>query len=115
MNDADIELAVRSCVFSAVGTAGQRCTTTRRLFIQEDIHDKFIEKLIKAYKQIRIGDPLESNIDLHIIYDRNDIITFSSFSGSFPYQCDEFRFFYRFNTLWSITLTKRSDALQRCN
>ncbi|KAI9503775.1 Aldehyde/histidinol dehydrogenase [Coemansia spiralis] len=61
-NDADIDLAVRSVLFAAVGTAGQRCTTTRRLFLHEDIHDTFIDRLKKAYSQIRIGNPLESGV-----------------------------------------------------
>ncbi|KAJ2794479.1 Alpha-aminoadipic semialdehyde dehydrogenase, partial [Coemansia furcata] len=61
-NDADIDLAVRSILFAAVGTAGQRCTTTRRLFLHEDIHDTFIERLLKAYGQIRVGNPLEPGI-----------------------------------------------------
>lgn len=61
-NDADIDLAVRSILFAAVGTAGQRCTTTRRLFLQEDIHDAFVERLKKAYGQIKIGNPLEQGV-----------------------------------------------------
>ncbi|KAJ3151020.1 Alpha-aminoadipic semialdehyde dehydrogenase [Geranomyces variabilis] len=59
MDDADIELAVRSVLFAAVGTAGQRCTTTRRLFLHEKIHDDFVARLIKAYDHIRIGDPTD--------------------------------------------------------
>eukprot|EP00842_Homolaphlyctis_polyrhiza_P003355 jgi/Hompol1/401/HPOL_005299-RA len=59
MDDADIDLAVRSVLFAAVGTAGQRCTTTRRLILHDSIYDEFIEKLIKAYAQVRIGDPLQ--------------------------------------------------------
>jgi aldehyde dehydrogenase family 7 protein A1 len=62
MPDANIELAVRAVVFGAVGTAGQRCTTTRRLILHEDIHDQFIERLTKAYKSIKIGDPLTEGI-----------------------------------------------------
>lgn len=59
--DADQELALRSIVFGAVGTAGQRCTTTRRLLVHEKIADKFIERLTAAYKTCsqRIGDPLK--------------------------------------------------------
>lgn len=59
--DADIDLAVRSVVFGAVGTAGQRCTTTRRLLLHEAIAPKFIDKLVSAYRQVggRIGDPLK--------------------------------------------------------
>ncbi len=56
---ADLDLALRAVLFGAVGTAGQRCTTTRRLIIHEEVADKFIEKLIKAYKQVKIGDPLD--------------------------------------------------------
>nr|KAJ3405913.1 Aldehyde dehydrogenase 7 member B4 [Polyrhizophydium stewartii] len=59
MEDADLDLAVRSVLFAAVGTAGQRCTTTRRLIIHESIYDDFIERLVKAYGQVRIGDPLQ--------------------------------------------------------
>ncbi len=60
-SDADQELALRSTVFGAVGTAGQRCTTTRRLLLHESIADKFIERLTAAYQQVatRIGDPLK--------------------------------------------------------
>ncbi|MBI9034289.1 MAG: aldehyde dehydrogenase family protein [Bacteroidales bacterium] len=53
----DLEMAVRATLFGAVGTTGQRCTSTRRVFIQEGIYNEFIEKLVNAYKQIRIGHP----------------------------------------------------------
>lgn len=56
---ANLDLAVRATVFGAVGTAGQRCTSTRRLFVHEDIIDKLTERLCAAYKQVSIGDPLE--------------------------------------------------------
>ncbi|XP_041088292.1 alpha-aminoadipic semialdehyde dehydrogenase [Polyodon spathula] len=55
--DADLNLVIPSALFAAVGTAGQRCTTTRRLFLHESVHDVVVEKLAKAYKQVRIGDP----------------------------------------------------------
>ncbi|MGH9674227.1 MAG: L-piperidine-6-carboxylate dehydrogenase [Bryobacteraceae bacterium] len=58
MADADVELAVRALVFGAVGTAGQRCTTTRRLFLQRGIAAEFIGRLIDAYRQVPIGDPM---------------------------------------------------------
>lgn len=59
---ADLNIAIRGALFGAVGTAGQRCTTTRRLIIHESIYDTVKEKLIAAYKQLSIGDPLnESN------------------------------------------------------
>ncbi|KAG9461122.1 hypothetical protein GDO78_018037, partial [Eleutherodactylus coqui] len=59
--DADLSLVTPSVLFAAVGTAGQRCTTARRLFLQESIHDSIVEKLSKAYTQVRIGDPSESD------------------------------------------------------
>jgi aldehyde dehydrogenase (NAD+) len=58
MDDADIELALRAVLFGAVGTAGQRCTSTRRLILQRGIARAFTDKLRRAYAQVRIGDPL---------------------------------------------------------
>ena len=60
MDDADPDLVVRAVLFGAVGTAGQRCTSIRRLFLQKGIAPKITEKLIAAYGQIRIGDPLDA-------------------------------------------------------
>ena len=59
---ADLKLAVPGIVFGAVGTAGQRCTTTRRLIVHESIYDSVLETLVKAYKQVegKIGDPLDT-------------------------------------------------------
>ena len=57
---ADLEMSLVGAVFGAVGTAGQRCTSTRRLIIHEKVYDHFVTKLIKAYQQIKIGDPLDS-------------------------------------------------------
>lgn len=56
--DADMDIAILGALFGAVGTAGQRCTTTRRLIIQEDVYDIVKNKLVKAYGQLSIGDPL---------------------------------------------------------
>jgi len=58
---ADLKLAIPAIVFGAVGTAGQRCTTTRRLFVHESIYDDVLEKLVKAYGQVeqKIGDPTD--------------------------------------------------------
>jgi aldehyde dehydrogenase (NAD+) len=58
---ADIDMAVRAVLFGAVGTAGQRCTSTRRVFLHKKISAEFTEKLVNAYKQVRIGDPSESS------------------------------------------------------
>ena len=60
MDDADIDLAVRATLFSAVGTAGQRCTSLRRLLVHRAVADKLVSRLTEAYKQVSIGDPLES-------------------------------------------------------
>jgi aldehyde dehydrogenase (NAD+) len=54
---ADIDMAVRGIVFGAVGTAGQRCTSLRRLIVHDDVYDVLLPKLIAAYRSIRIGDP----------------------------------------------------------
>ncbi|KAJ7979234.1 Aldehyde dehydrogenase [Quillaja saponaria] len=59
MDDADIKLAVRSILFAAVGTAGQRCTSCRRLFLHESIYQSVLDQLVGLYKQVKIGDPLE--------------------------------------------------------
>jgi aldehyde dehydrogenase (NAD+) len=56
---ADLKLAIPGIVFGAVGTAGQRCTTTRRLFVHESLLDSVTETLVSAYRQVRIGDPLD--------------------------------------------------------
>jgi aldehyde dehydrogenase (NAD+) len=58
---ADIDIAVRAVLFGAVGTAGQRCTSTRRVFLQKKIRKEFTDKLINAYKQVRIGDSLDTH------------------------------------------------------
>ena len=71
--DADIKMTVIGAVFGAVGTAGQRCTSTRRLIIHESIYDKVKDALVSAYKQLRIGNPLDENnhvgplIDTHAV------------------------------------------------
>jgi aldehyde dehydrogenase (NAD+) len=59
--DADLELALRAVLFGAVGTAGQRCTSTRRIIVQEDIAEDFSQQLVAAYEQVRLGDPLEDS------------------------------------------------------
>jgi aldehyde dehydrogenase (NAD+) len=73
---ADLSLAIRAIVFGAVGTAGQRCTTTRRLFIHESRYDEVVTKLISAYRQIRIGNPLEPGVLLGPLIDRAAVETY---------------------------------------
>ncbi|MDX2266930.1 MAG: aldehyde dehydrogenase family protein [Bryobacter sp.] len=60
MPDADLDLALRACVFAAVGTAGQRCTSLRRLYVHEAIAAEFRARLVLAYAQVKVGDPLEA-------------------------------------------------------
>jgi aldehyde dehydrogenase (NAD+) len=62
MDDADLELAVRATLFAAVGTAGQRCTTQRRLLVHRAVADKVVSRLAEAYGQVTIGDPLKPEI-----------------------------------------------------
>lgn len=57
--NADLEMAIRATVFGAVGTCGQRCTSTRRLIIHESVYDQVKDRLLEIYKKINIGDPLE--------------------------------------------------------
>jgi len=75
---ANMDLVVPAIVFGSVGTAGQRCTSTRRIIIHESIYDILIEKLIDAYKQVKIGDPLESNTLMGPLIDSNAIEDFNN-------------------------------------
>lgn len=74
--DADLKLAVPAVVFGAVGTAGQRCTTTRRLIIHESIYDQVKDSLVKAYKSLRIGNPLDPKNHVGPLIDKNAVEDF---------------------------------------
>jgi aldehyde dehydrogenase (NAD+) len=71
--DADLDIAITGALFGAVGTAGQRCTTTRRLIIHDSIYDKIKDKLVNAYKQLRIGDPLNENNHVGPLIDKDAV------------------------------------------
>ena len=71
--DADLDIAVLGSLFGAVGTAGQRCTSTRRLIIHEDIYESVKNKLVAAYKQLRIGDPLDQNNHVGPLIDKDAV------------------------------------------
>ena len=71
--DADLDIAILGAVFGAVGTAGQRCTTTRRLIIHERIYDAVKNKLINAYQQLKIGDPLDEKIHVGPLIDKDAV------------------------------------------
>jgi aldehyde dehydrogenase (NAD+) len=66
---ADLELAVRAVVFGAIGTAGQRCTTIRRVLVHADMFDSFCASLVRAYREIRIGNPLDAGVQMGPLID----------------------------------------------
>ena len=85
--DADLEMAMRATLFSAVGTCGQRCTSLRRIYLHENIHDEFVDNLVAAYGRVKIGDPLQDGIlcgPLHNLQVRPS------------YHCNDFFFMYFF-------------------
>jgi aldehyde dehydrogenase (NAD+) len=67
---ADLRLAVRSIAFGATGTAGQRCTTMRRLIVHEEVHDRIIDAIKRAYKSLNIGDPRNARTHLGPLIDK---------------------------------------------
>ncbi|MBP6511656.1 MAG: aldehyde dehydrogenase family protein [Bacteroidia bacterium] len=75
---ADFDLALRAVVFGAVGTAGQRCTSTRRLIIHESIYDQFTQKVKAAYEHIRIGHPLDSKTLVGPLIDNGAVKDFTN-------------------------------------
>ncbi|MEZ4778003.1 MAG: aldehyde dehydrogenase family protein [Flavobacteriaceae bacterium] len=75
--DADIKMTVIGAVFGAVGTAGQRCTSTRRLIIHESIYDKVKEALVAAYGQLRIGNPLDENNHVGPLIDKDAVVMYN--------------------------------------
>jgi aldehyde dehydrogenase (NAD+) len=73
---ADLDIAVPAVVFGALGTAGQRCTSTRRIIIERGMLPDFVQSLKKAYAQIRIGDPLDSNNHMGPLIDTQAVDTY---------------------------------------
>ncbi|WP_207432851.1 aldehyde dehydrogenase family protein [Sabulibacter ruber] len=74
--NADLEMAIRAVVFGAVGTCGQRCTSTRRLIIHENIYDEVKERLLKVYPNLPIGDPLKDGILVGPLIDKDATAAF---------------------------------------
>lgn len=70
---ADLDMALVGCVFGAVGTAGQRCTSTRRLIIHEEVYDDFVTKLKNAYVQLKIGNPLDVSNHVGPLIDKDAV------------------------------------------
>jgi aldehyde dehydrogenase (NAD+) len=75
---ADLKMVIPGAVFGAVGTAGQRCTSTRRLIVHEEIYDKVKEALVSAYKQLKIGNPLDQNFHVGPLIDKDAVQAYSA-------------------------------------
>jgi aldehyde dehydrogenase (NAD+) len=71
--EADMNLSVRAIVFGAVGTAGQRCTSTRRIIVHKSVKDELVKRLMSAYKQVKIGNPLESGTLMGPLVDKGAV------------------------------------------
>jgi aldehyde dehydrogenase (NAD+) len=74
--EADLKLALPAVVFGAVGTAGQRCTTTRRIIIHDEVYGQFTTALVKAYQGVRIGNPLEERNHMGPLVDKAAVETY---------------------------------------
>jgi aldehyde dehydrogenase (NAD+) len=85
-NDADLNLAVPAILFGAVGTAGQRCTTTRRIIAHEKVIDDLTSRLVRAYEQVRIGDPLDENTLMGPLVDQEAVTIMSNALQMLPNQ-----------------------------
>ena len=81
MDDADLELITRAALFAAVGTTGQRCTSLRRLIVQRGISDQVSKRLVDAYGQVRIGDPLADGTLMGPLINRGAVDTFAAAVG----------------------------------
>lgn len=71
--EADLDMSLIGCVFGAVGTAGQRCTSTRRLIIHDSVYDTFKNKLVKAYQQLKTGNPLDEKNHMGPLIDKEAV------------------------------------------
>ena len=75
--NADLDIAIRASIFGAVGTCGQRCTSTRRLIVHESIFIKFTEILKQSYEQLRIGNPIDEKNHIGPLIDENAVSIYS--------------------------------------
>jgi len=80
MDDADLDMVIPATTFACVGTAGQRCTTTRRLIVHEKVYDQVVERMAKAYQQLenRIGDPLESQTLIGPLHNKAGVLAYKT-------------------------------------
>ena len=87
--DADLKLAERAVLFGAVGTAGQRCTSTRRVYLEKSIAKDFRERLVKNYQQIRIGNPLDPETLIGPLVNRQAVEAYQVAISEIPKQGGE--------------------------
>jgi aldehyde dehydrogenase (NAD+) len=78
MEDANLNLALKAILFGAVGTSGQRCTTTRRVLLHKKIYDEFVQKLSVAYKTVKIGNPLDEKILMGPLIDESAVLMYEN-------------------------------------
>jgi aldehyde dehydrogenase (NAD+) len=78
MDDADPDLVTRAALFAAVGTSGQRCTSLRRLIVERGISDLISKRLVEAYRQVRIGDPLDPDTLMGPLVNQSAVDTFAA-------------------------------------
>ena len=78
MPDADLDMALKGCVFAAAGTCGQRCTTLRRMLVHDSVFDKMAQRMVSAYKTIKIGDPLDLDSLVGPLHKEHQIETFKN-------------------------------------
>ncbi len=72
--DADMDMAIRATLFGAVGTAGQRCTSTRRIIVHASVKEAFVENLVSAYKQVQVGNPLDEGTLMGPLIDEGAVL-----------------------------------------
>lgn len=77
MEDADLDMAMKGSVFAAAGTCGQRCTSLRRLLIQEPVFDQIVSRLVKAYSTIKIGNPLDTSTLMGPLHSKQQVKTYT--------------------------------------
>jgi acyl-CoA reductase-like NAD-dependent aldehyde dehydrogenase len=77
MPDADLDMAFKGSVFAAAGTCGQRCTTLRRMLVHDSVFDIMAQRMVAAYKTIKIGDPLDPNTLVGPLHSKAQVKTFA--------------------------------------
>ena len=100
MEDANIDMAVRSALFGSVGTSGQRCTSTRRILVHEKVYDNVVERLTKAYKSVKIGDPLVDGTVMGPIHTKSAVKEYSEGLKTIQEQVSNLFYFFFYFNLW---------------